>query len=151
MSQSEAAPDTDGVETGTFRVPSRADLYENIQTILSGASGVASASVEDNRLPPRIRVESETGELPATVSDLVDNYDGEVRDPSVSDAGALSFCLIFPAPVKKTKDMKLRRHSETSPTTRGTIPKEAMAVAGFEQGEDVEVFARDGEIILRRS
>lgn len=106
---------------------------------------VESVTLLDIRTPHRLQVEINASEIPEGVDDIVRTKALQIVDSFIEN-GNLVVHLIAPSVFKPAGNVELRRHGNS---VVATLSPTARVRAGFELGDRVSVFAKDGEISLR--
>jgi len=124
--------------------------YEALADALHELVGgdVNAVSVDEVRSPPRVTVSLNTANMTPAVLDRLDEFDAAVVPESVevNAEGCLSFDLVTPEGFKPAGTREARRYGESSVSF--TFTRESLELSGFEVGENLDVKARDGAILL---
>ena len=124
-------------------------IYE-LKARLEDLADVAVVSNLDHRTPARLRVELEAANVTPPVEDLIEEYRADICPDSiaVSASNGLEFEVTTPEGFKPAGSRETREYGPSSVSI--TLTREALETSGFDESTPVNVYGRDGAILLER-
>jgi len=123
-----------------------AGRVEDLVHALHTLEQVTDATAAWDRTPTRVEVDLDVANVPATVDDLIAEYDARIHDPEVNADGGLSFTLTTPERFRPAGVRDMREYGTSSVSI--TFPREALDLSGLDADRTVDVRAREGAILL---
>ena len=124
-----------------------ADRIEDLAGELAALDDVSEVNRQGERTPERLAVVLDVANVTAPVEDLLDDYNAEVEPDSlaVTAEGTLSFDVTTPEGFKSAGQRPVRSHGTSLVVT---LTREALDLSGFDEGDDMDLDARNGAILI---
>lgn len=119
---------------------------DRVTKLLETLDQVVATSVEENRVPPLLKVELADSTIPAGVKDVIEFSGANIEDVKLYDE-TFALWLSIPKPYEGAGVRKIR---EQGSSTVLTLPEKVLSIAGYELGDEIEFYVSDsGETRLQ--
>lgn len=117
------------------------DLVDEIDA--SSIDGVRDAAVSTAKYPERVEIELDVASIPEYVRGWLDARNARITDAVVRADGGLTIEVLPRESLKPAGQRNVRTHGNSVVVT---LTREALDLSGFDEGDKVDINAREGEV-----